>query len=267
MFVDIVETNLVSIITPAYNSEAFIKETIESVLSQTYTDWEMIIVDDQSTDNTVEVVMSMISQDKRIRLYQNPRHKGAAITRNVALKAAKGRWVAFLDSDDLWESTKLERQIQFMEANHYHFSCHKYTEVDETSKELGVMVGCKKHISKRDFYACCWPGCLTVMYDADYIGLIQIDDVKMNNDTAMWLKVAEKADCYYLDESLAKYRRRKGSITESGIIPRIRGHYHLFRDTQNRDALSAIFLTGINIICNAYKKLFYVKNTISQVND
>ena len=259
MSVIILEKKLVSIITPAYNSEAFIKETIESVLAQTYTNWEMIIVDDQSTDRTAEMVMSMMVLDKRIRLYQNALHLGAAVTRNVALKIAKGRWVAFLDSDDMWEPTKLEKQLQFMEANHYYFSCHKYKEIDENSKEIGVMVGCKKHISKKDFYACCWPGCLTVMYDAAYVGLIQIADVKMNNDTAMWLKVAGKADCYYLDEPLAKYRRRQGSITQSGIIARICGHYHLFRDTQDRDALSAMVLTGINIICNAYKKLFYVK--------
>ena len=253
-----IEKALVSIITPSYNCGRFIGETIESVKAQTYENWEMIIVDDQSEDNTLSVLMPFL-EDKRIHVYQNTEHKGAGESRNAALKAAKGKWIAFLDSDDVWEPTKLERQIAFMVENGYHFSCHNYVEMDVNGKETGVMVSSKKHISKWDLYTCCWPGCLTVMYDADYVGLVQIRNIKTNNDTAMWLKVAKKADCYLLDESLARYRRRKNSITHRGKIKRILGHYNLFRYAQRMNPIAAVFLMFVNICGNAYKKIRYVK--------
>ncbi|MGN1042265.1 MAG: glycosyltransferase family 2 protein, partial [Christensenellales bacterium] len=111
----------VSIIMPSYNTGKFIKETIESVLAQTYTQWELIIVDDCSNDDTDEVVSQYLA-DERIRYLKNDTNSGAAVTRNRALKEAKGRWIAFLDSDDLWEPEKLQRQIAFMEENGYSFS-------------------------------------------------------------------------------------------------------------------------------------------------
>lgn len=249
---------LVSIITPSYNCGRFIVETVYSVLAQTYKNWELLIYDDHSNDDTLSVLMPLL-KDNRIHVYQSMVHKGAAASRNEALKMAKGRWIAFLDSDDVWESTKLERQIRFMEENGYHFSCHNYIEIDEDSKEMGVMVSCKKHFGKWDLYACCWPGCLTVMYDADFVGLVQIRKIKVNNDTAMWLKVVEKTDCYLLDETLARYRRRKNSITHPGKIKRIIGHYNLFCDAQGMNPFFAAFWMCINVFGNAYKKIKYVK--------
>lgn len=249
---------MVSIITPTYNCGRYIEDTIKSVLAQTYQDWEMIIVDDKSMDNTLRVLMPYL-QDKRIHVLQNIEHKGAGESRNVALRAARGKWIAFLDSDDVWMPTKLERQIAFMEESGYHFSCHNYVEMDENGNEKGVMVSSKRHIRKWDMYACCWPGCLTVMYDADVVGLVQIRNIKVNNDTAMWLKVIEKADCYLLDETLAKYRRRKDSITHLGKIKRTIGHYHLFRKAQNMNPLSAMFWMCVNVVANGYKKIHYMK--------
>ena len=151
--------------------------------------------------------------DNRIRYECNPKNSGAAITRNNALRRAKGKWIAILDSDDLWLSEKLEHQLKFMVENNYAFTYHEYTEMSEEGKDLGVYVSGKKKVSEFDMYACCWPGCLAVMYDAEKIGLIQIRDVKKNNDTAMWLKVVKKSPCYLLKENLARYRRRAVSIT------------------------------------------------------
>lgn len=250
--------DLVSIITPSYNCGRFIIETVNSVLSQTYKNWELIIYDDQSTDDTLSVLMSQL-KDNRIHVYQSIVHKGAAASRNEALKIAKGKWIAFLDSDDVWEPTKLERQIQFMEENGYHFTCHNYIEINEESRETGVKVSCKRRFGKWGLYACCWPGCLTVMYDADFVGLIQIPNIKVNNDTAMWLKLAEKTDCFLLDETLARYRRRKNSITHSGKMKRIIGHYHLFRDAQGMNLFFAVFWMCVNVLGNSYKKFKYVK--------
>lgn len=249
---------LVSIITPAYNSERYIREAIKSVQAQTYENWEMIIVDDHSDDDTFSVLMCE-TKDERIHVYQNGSHKGAGETRNCALRKAKGKWIAFLDSDDVWEPTKLEKQIAFMEENGYHFSCRNYVEMDEDGNETEVMVSSKKQVGKWGLYACCWSGCLTVMYDAGKIGLIQINDIKKNNDTAMWLKVIRKADCYLLKECLGKYRRRANSITPKPIWQRIWAHYPLFRVAEEMNPIHATFWVIMNVFGNAWKKFRYVK--------
>ena len=251
--------NLVSIIMPTYKCGRFIKESIKSVQAQTYQNWELIIVDDCSEDETANIVLELKKSDDRISLYQNGFNSGAAVSRNTALKHAKGRWIAFLDSDDLWEPTKLEKQIKFMEENGYAFSYHKYIEIDEQDKELGVLVSGKDRVGKFDMFACCWPGCLSVMYDAQKIGLIQINDIKKNNDTAMWLKVIRKADCYLLPECLGKYRRRANSITPKPIWKRIWAHYPLFRIAEEMNPVSAALWVFMNVFGNAYKKMFYVK--------
>lgn len=249
-----------SIIMPSYNCGEFVKETISSVQAQTYQNWEIIFMDDCSTDDTIKRVSKMRSQDSRIHIYQNISNMGAAVSRNNALREAKGRWIAFLDSDDLWDPEKLEKQIHFMEENDYAFSYTGYQEIDEDSKETSVFVSGPKHISKRGMYAFCWPGCLTVMYDAEKIGLVQIADIKKNNDYAMWLNVCKKADCYLLDECLAKYRRgRKGSVSSHGISTMIKWHYKLFREAEGMGAIPSLWHTGINLVCGFYKKLKYVK--------
>ena len=251
--------NIVSIIMPSYGCEKFILRSIESVLSQTYQNWELLIQDDCSKDNTYEVVSHYLKTDPRIKYECNTQNSGAAVTRNNALKRAKGRWIAFLDSDDLWEPTKLERQIQFMEENGYAFSYHEYVEIDEKDNELGVYVSGKSHVGKFDMFSCCWPGCLSVMYDASKVGLIQINDIKKNNDTAMWLKVIRKADCHLLKECLGKYRRRANSITPKPIWQRIWAHYPLFRVAEEMNPITATFWVVMNVFGNAYKKLKFVK--------
>lgn len=248
---------LVSIITPSYNTARFIVETIESVLEQTYRNWELIIVDDCSTDDTESIVASF--RDDRIRYIRNEKNSGAAVSRNRALREAKGRWIAFLDSDDLWLPEKLERQIGFMKRNDYAFSYHEYIEISEDGEDIGISVSGKRHVGKFDMFACCWPGCLSVMYDAAKIGLIQIRDVRKNNDTAIWLKAIRKADCHLLPESLARYRRRKGSITPPSLKARILWHYKLFRDAEQMNPVASIFWMCMNVFGNAYKKIFYVK--------
>lgn len=257
------QNTLVSIITPTYNCAKFIEETIRSVQTQTYLNWEMIISDDCSTDNTREVIAPYLECDKRIKYICNERNSGAAITRNNALKVAQGRWIAFLDSDDLWLPEKLERQIAFMEQNGYAFSYTKYCEIDETSNELGIEISGPYKISKLGMYAYCWPGCLTVMYDVSKVGLIQIADIKKNNDYAMWLKVICKANCYLLDECLAKYRRgRSGSISSHNYSTLIKWHYRLFHEADNRNPVLSSLLTIGNIGCGVYKKFRYVKKTL-----
>lgn len=250
--------NLVSVIMPSYNTAKYIPDSINSVLSQTYRNLELIIVDDCSTDNTDEAVKPFLS-DNRIRYLKNEKNSGAAVSRNYALREAKGKWIAFLDSDDLWEKDKLEKQISFMEKNGYKFSYTDYIEIDENSEPLGVTVTGPKVISKTKMFDYCWMGCLTVMYDAEAVGLIQIEDIKKNNDYAMWLKVCKNADCFLLDEKLASYRKRKGSISNHGYVKLIKWHYKLYRNAEKRNPAVSAALTVRNLFWGVYKKLVYVK--------
>lgn len=249
---------LVSIIMPSYNTGRFIKETIDSVISQTYKNWELLIVDDCSTDNTYDVVSNFLG-DERINFFKNEKNSGAAVSRNKALREAKGKWIAFLDSDDLWTPEKLERQISFMENKNCHFSYTNYCEIDEESTPLGRYVTGPKKITKTGMYNYCWPGCLTVMYDSEVVGLIQIEDIKKNNDYAIWLKAIKKADCYLLNEELAKYRKRSGSISNHGYTKLIKWHYRLYRFAEKKNPISSFVLTARNLFFGVIKKIKYVK--------
>ena len=258
---------LVSIITPSWNCAPFIEETIRSIQSQTYTNWELLFQDDCSTDVTKEIVAKYAANDSRIKYECNDKNSGAAITRNNALKRAKGKWIAFLDSDDLWMPDKLEKQLKFMVDNHYQFSYTNYCEINEQSEETGKLISGPKHVTKAGMYAFCWPGCLTVMYNREQVGLIQIADIKKNNDYAMWLKVCKNADCYLLDECLAKYRRgRVGSISTHGYTTLIKWHYKLFREAEGMNPISSFVITCINMVCGLYKKKRYVKSYFDKHN-
>lgn len=251
---------LVSIITPNWNCAHYISETIKSVQAQTYQNWEMIIVDDCSTDESESLLELFLKSDSRIRLLRNAEKSGAAISRNYALREARGRWVAFLDADDLWLPNKLERQLQFMIKFGYRFTYTCYQEMDEVSDDTGVVVRGPKHISKFGMYLFCWLGCLTVMYDRNAIGLIQVPDIKKNNDYAMWLEVSRNEDCHLLDETLAKYRRgRVGSISSHNYMTLMRWHYNLWHEAENKSIGISLFLTFVNLVCGMYKKMFYVK--------
>ena len=243
---------------PSYNTANYISDSIQSVLNQTYENWELIIVDDCSNDNTLEVLSKF--NDKRIRVIVNEKNSGAALSRNKALKDAKGKWIAFLDSDDLWETNKLAKQINFMKENNYHFSYTNYTEIDSDSNLLNIVVSGPKVISKHKMFDFCWPGCLTVMYDRETIGLVQIVDIKKNNDYAMWLQICKKEKCYLLNECLAMYRKgRTGSISSHSYLKLIKWHYRLFRQAEKKNVISSVYYTCKNMFYGILKKIKYVK--------
>lgn len=251
--------DIISIIMPSYNTAQYIVQSISSVQNQTSQNWELIIVDDCSTDNTDEMVRPFLT-DQRIRYLKNEQNSGAAISRNRAIREAKGKWIAFLDSDDLWMPEKLEKQVAFMEQNGYHFSYTNYEEINMAGEKTGVRVTGPKRITKTGMFNYCWPGCLTVMYDSEAVGLIQIADIKKNNDYAMWLKVCRKADCYLLDECLAQYRKgRVGSVSTHSVKTMVGWHYKLFREAEGFDAGGSVWLTVKNLVFGFYKKQRYVK--------
>lgn len=246
-----------SIIMPSWNTGRFIAESIQSVINQTYQKWELLIVDDCSSDNTDEIVSSF--KDERIHYFKNKKNSGAALTRNRALRKAQGEWIAFLDSDDLWASEKLERQISFMERNNYVFSYHEYIKIDEESTPLNIYVSGPAVVTKRRMYHYGYPGCLTFMYSVKTMGLIQIKDIKKNNDYAILLKLCKKADCYLLKENLAQYRIRKKSISHDKLSKKLRSHYDLFHMCDEQKALIAFWYACWNMYYGLWKKKKYEK--------
>ena len=248
--------NLVSIIMPSYNTRDYIGASIESVLAQTYENWELLIVDDCSTDDTDAVVAKFT--DPRIRYLKNEKNSGAAVSRNYALREAKGRWIAFLDSDDLWEPEKLSKQLSFMKKNGYSFTYTDYQIQLNGVWQPYIYTG-PKVVNKWKMYNYCYFSTITVMYDREKIGLVQIADLKKNNDYAMWLQIIEKSKCYRLPECLSYYVKREGSISSGSKLKLIKHHYILFRKGLGKSALVSWILTGNNLFWGVLKKLFYKK--------
>lgn len=249
--------DLVSIIMPSYNTAKFISQSIESVLSQSYTNWELIIVDDCSSDNTVEIVSSF--NDERIKFFKNEKNSGAAFSRNRALREASGKYVAFLDSDDLWSENKLEKQISFMELNDFSFSYTNYERIDEDNNSLNIVCSGPNIITKKKMYRYCYPGCLTVIYKRENLEKLQIKDIKKNNDYAMWLIICKKYNCYLLNENLASYRVRVKSISHDKFRKKIKSHYDLFRVCEEFNPLKAICFAFRNMWFGLFKKIKYEK--------
>ena len=248
---------LVSVIMPSWNTSNFIAESIQSVIDQTYENWELIIVDDCSTDNTDEVVAKFT--DKRIRYFKNEKNSGAALSRNRALREARGEWIAFLDSDDLWNSEKLEHQINFMNKHGYTLSYTEYEKIDEGSKPLQIYVSGPEKVNKHKMYNYDYIGQLTMMYSAKKFGLIQIKDIKKNNDYAIRLQLYKKSDtcAYLLKENLAKYRVRKVSISHDKFRRKFKSHYDLFHMCDEKPAAVAVWYTCWNMFYGVLKKKKY----------
>ena len=212
------ETSLVSIITPSFNSEKFIAETIESVQNQTHQNWEMIIVDDCSTDNTVSIIKEFVINDERICLFQMDKNSGAGIARNLALSKAKGDYIAFLDADDLWKPLKLEKQLQFLKENETHFTFSFYDCIDEEGNTLHKRVEAPRNLLYRQLFFCNYVGNLTGIYDVNYFGKIAISSTRKRQDWMVWLTILKKIkNAKPVPESLAFYRIRNNSLSASKI--------------------------------------------------
>lgn len=209
---------LVSIVTPTFNSEKFIVETIQSVQNQTYQNWEMILVDDCSTDNTVSIVEEIAQKDKRIQIFPQKKNSGTGIARNLALTKATGRYIAFLDADDLWKSQKLEKQIDFMTKNNLPFTFSFYDCINEEGESLNKRVEAPKLLSYRQLFFCNHVGNLTGIYDVNYFGKIAISSIRKRQDWMLWLTILKKVKkAKPIAESLAFYRIRENSISASKL--------------------------------------------------
>lgn len=252
------QDELVSIIMPSYNTGKQIAGTIESVQAQTYKNWELIIVDDCSTDDTDNAVEPFLKDD-RISYLKNEKNSGAAISRNYALRQAKGKWIAFLDSDDLWHPKKLEKQIEFMRVHNYKFTFTDYRILYADGEKSPYIYTGPDKVTKYLMWRYCYIFTSTVMYDREFVGLVQIADLKKNNDYAMWLKIVEKADCYRYPKCLSVYCRRENSISSGSKIRLIKYHYIMFREACGLSVPLAVLCTMRNLVWGVHKKLFYRK--------
>ena len=201
------KNNLVSIITPSYNSSKFIEECINSVTSQTYKDWEMIIVDDCSTDDSIKVISKYAKKNNRIKIILLEENVGAAKARNIAIKESKGKYIAFLDSDDLWKKNKLEKQLKFMSENDIAFSFTSYQSISENGVEKYSKIVAPKEIDYHSYLKNTIIGCLTVIIDREKTGDFYMPDIRSSHDMALWLLIMKRGfTAYGLNENLAYYR-------------------------------------------------------------
>ena len=228
------EENMVSIIMPSYNTASYIKESIQSVLNQTYTNWELIIVDDCSSDNTVKIVQEISKKDPRVRILKQNTNGGAAKARNRSLNEATGRYVAYLDADDIWKPSKLEKQIQFMNEHKCGFSCASYEVIDDEGNTLNKEVHMLPSVDYVGFLTNNLLQTVGIMVDTSIVDkkYLVMPDIRRRQDAATWLQVLKAGyKCYGLDEVLAEYRRAENSLS-SNKIKAVKGVWSLYRDIE-----------------------------------
>lgn len=260
--------DLVSIIMLSHDNGRYVAESVRSVIAQTYQNWELIFMDDSSKDDTISQMMGLMKEGRvklpdgtyhnRIVVSRNVESKGSAASMNSALRDARGRWIAFLNVGDLWEPTKLEKQVAFMEENGYAFTYTKYKYIDMKSKDRGDMMGGLKVVSHEDLIKCCWMGYLTVMYDTEKLGRFKMENILQHNDYALWMEVSKKADCYLLEECLASLRVSHRLLSPLPMFDKVGWRYEVFHTVEGLNPVVSAWLTIRNMIGGFVKKVKYV---------
>ena len=251
--------DLVSILTPTFNAEKFIRATIKSVQEQTYENWEMILVDDASTDNTVSIIEDFAQRDNRIKLFKFSENRGNGFARNAALDKATGKYIAYLDADDLWFPSKLEKQIQFLNANNLHFTFSYYDSIDEEGNNLNRRVESPNPLIYKQLFFCNYVGNLTAIYDADYFGKIILETSQKRQDWRLWLTILKQIKtAEVVPESLAFYRIRKDSISSSKF-KLIKHNFGVYREFHRYNFMSSVLLMMRFLFIQLIIKPKYIK--------
>lgn len=231
---------LVSIIMPAYNSFDFLFRAIKSVFNQTYKDWELIIVDDGSDDGTFDYLKNNFEKNDKVSFFRNEENMGAAYSRNFAIEKAKGRFIAFLDSDDYWYPTKLEKQISFMLSEKIAFSFSAYNVID-TSGKIKRKIEVPYSVSYHQLLNTCVIGCLTAIYDTRVLGKLYMPDIRKRQDYALWLSILKNGVlAYAIKEPLACYCEREGSISHNKFKV-IRYNWYIYRELENLSVFESFY--------------------------
>lgn len=244
---------LVSVIMPTYNCGRFIAETIASIQAQTYENWEIEIVDDCSTDDTKAVVTALMEKDPRIHYHCLEVNSGAAVARTESMRLARGEFMAFCDSDDLWMPDKLERQLAFMQENGYAFSCTAYEQIDEESNSLDRVI---KTVTKTDYNRLlldCPVGNSSVMYNVGVMGKFEVPNIRKRNDDALWLTMLKKEKYIWgMPDVLMRYRIRKNSISSNKLAV-IKYHWILYREIEHLSVFRSAFHIGFWCFLKVFK--------------
>lgn len=246
---------LVSIITPSYNSSRFIEDSVRSVLNQTYNNFELIIIDDCSKDDSWQLIQELIKQDDRIQIYRLEQNSGAAMARNFGIQVANGKYLTFLDSDDLWDEDKLEKQVHFMQENHYVFTFTNYRMIDERGNLLNRIVECPKIIEYKELLRNTTIGCLTVMLNIEKLGKVTMPNLQPE-DTALWLRILRNNHkAYCLQETLASYRV-VGNSASNNKLKVAKKMWVVYRKSENINRWKASWYF-VNYAWNAVKKHYF----------
>ena len=241
----------ISIIIPIHNASSYLAETIQSVKAQTYKNWELILVDDHSTDNSVKIAKQFTRLKKIQLIILDNATTGAAKARNAGIKAASGRYICFLDSDDLWKPTKLAKQVTFMREKNCAFSFTGYEFADKNGRSTHKIVRVPEKISYSEALKNTTISTITVMFDTTKLNkrAIYMPNVK-SEDTATWWKILKIVDAYGLNESLSLYRRH-GKTLSSNKLEAVRRIWNLYRNVEClnlRDSLYNFFGWGVNAV-------------------
>lgn len=230
---------LVSIITPTYNSARFIEQTIASVQQQTYPYWEMLVIDDASADNTVAIVSDLAKTDARIKLIKVGKNRGAGYARNKGINAALGRYIAFLDADDLWLHHKLETQVALMEEQNVLVCFSSYQLMDEFGNGLPTIIEALTEVTYNKMLKSNYIGNLTGMYNAEVLGKIFMPLIRKRQDWGLWLSCISRAGkAYGITENLALYRVHKNSIS-ANKVHLLKHNYNFYRKALNFGTLKS----------------------------
>ena len=234
---------LVSVVMPTYNCAKYIAASVESVLAQTLENWELLIVDDCSTDQTETVLKPFLEQDPRITFFRLEKNSGPAAARTEAIRRAEGRYLAFLDSDDLWDPEKLEKQIAFMQQTGALFSCTGYRRMDAEGKDLHTAMIPPKRTDYRKCIRLSNPiGNLTAIYDQQALGKFEVPSIRKRNDFALWLQILKKTRyCYGLEEVLASYRMGRAGSVSHNKLGQAKYHWQLYHEIEGHNILRSAY--------------------------
>lgn len=235
---------LISIIVPVYNVEKYIVETMECVEAQTYENWELLLVEDGSRDGSAERIVRFLEEkkDPRLRLIRQPSNMGAAMARNRGLLEAKGRYIAYLDADDLWMPEKLEKELRFMQKKDAAFVFTGYEFADEQGRGTGKVVRVPETLNYKQALSNTTIFTTTVMFDTEKIGKEELQmPVIKSEDTALWFRVLRNGyTAYGLDENLVKYRRT-GNTLSSNKVEAVRRIWNLYRRSERLGILESAY--------------------------
>lgn len=253
--------NKVSIIMPSYNSQEFIAQSIESVLAQTYQNWELIIVDDCSLDNSNKTIEKYLNRDSRIKLIKLERNSGPAVARNRGIEEAQGRYIAFLDSDDMWSKQKLSRQLAYMQEHDIALSYTGYCRIEEKSSRTIDRIPVPEKVDYHELLKQNIIGCLTAIYDTKKVGKVYMPEILKRQDFALWLKILKKIPyAYGLNEPLAYYRVRTDSVSSNRIFAS-KYNWIMYREVEKLPLHKAIYYFGWYTyrVSSKYANIKYLK--------